>query len=182
MTFKIPKIKSTSTVYQGYFDVRIDHLESEAGCTMTYTCLEIKAHASAVLARTKEGLLIINKEYRHPTHAWVLGCPGGRIDTGESPLDAAKRELLEETGYSGGSPTLLGEVFSLPAVTDQIIYYTFIDGVEYTQPPHKEPFELIHTELMSQETLLQNIASGHPVDGVLCTALLLCRLCLPYSQ
>jgi 8-oxo-dGTP pyrophosphatase MutT (NUDIX family) len=171
--FKVPTIKSTNTVYQGYFDVRVDHLESEAGANMTYTCLEIKAHASAVLARTKEGLLIINKEYRHPTLTWVLGCPGGRIDEGESPLKAAQRELLEETGYSGGSVTLLGEVFSLPAVTDQIIYYTFIDGVTLTDAPKREPFELIHIELMSQEELMQKIASGHPVDAVLCTALLL---------
>ena len=168
-----PSVTHSRTVYQGYFDVRIDHLQGEKGDSMDYTYLEIKVHASAVLARTKEGKLIVNKEYRHPVASWVLGCPGGRIDPGESPLEAAHRELLEETGYSGGRAVALGHIFSLPAVTDQIIYYTFIDEVEFTKAPQREPFEFIHTELKDPQQLLRDIASGQSVDAVLCTALLL---------
>lgn len=169
------EIKERKTVYQGYFDVLMDRLALPEGALMTYTHLDAKVHASAVLAKTREGQLVINKEYRHPTGLWLLGCPGGRIDPGESPLEAAHRELLEETGYGGGRATLLGEVFSLPAITGQIIYYVFIDGVHFTASPERDPFELIQTQLKTPEELMNEISSGHPVDGVLCTALFLAR-------
>lgn len=172
----LPDIKSSEIVYKGYFDVRLDQLQMPHGAKMSYTCLDIGVHAAAVLAKTKEGKLIINKEYRHPTGKWLLSCPGGRIDSGESPIEAGRRELLEETGYGGGKFSILGNAYPFPAVTNQVIYYIFVEGAEFLQPTHHEPFEMIHTELKSPEELKREIAAGFPVDGVLCTALLLSNL------
>ncbi len=171
----LPQVKTQETVYQGYFNVRVDQLESHQGHNLSYTCIDIKAHACAILAKTKDGKWVITKEYRHPTSQWLLSCPGGRIDPNELPLEAAKRELLEETGYISHNLHLLGTAYPFPAVTDQIIYFIFAKDAEYVTAPHPEPFEFIHTELKTKEELLQEIASGFPVDGVLCTALLLCK-------
>lgn len=173
MTVSLPEIKSRETVYTGYFDVRIDQLQLRHGPNLPYTCLDLRVHASAVLARTKEGKLVINKEYRHPTSKWLLSCPGGRIDPGESPLEAAQRELLEETGYGGGTFHQVSSAYPFPAVTDQIIHYIFADGVTFIRAPTHEPFEFIHTELKTEQELMEEIASGFPVDGILCTSLLL---------
>jgi ADP-ribose pyrophosphatase len=175
LSIALPVVKSRETVYSGYFDVRIDLLQLHHGPNLAYTCLDIKAHASAILARTKEGKFVINKEYRHPVGKWLLSCPGGRIDTGESPMDAAKRELLEETGYGGGIFHPLGSIYPFPAVADQLIHYVFADGVEFLKAPTHEPFELIHTELKTEQELMEEIASGFPAEGALCTALLLSR-------
>lgn len=172
----IPKIKTSEIVYKGYFDVRLDELYFPHGEKMSYTLLEIKADAAAILAKTKEGKWIINREYRHPTETWLLSCPGGRIDPGETPLEAAKRELLEETGYGGDPFTLLGAVYPFPTVSKQVIYYLFVEGAEYIQPPRHEPFEVIRTELKTLDELHHEIRNGTPVDGVLCTALFLARL------
>ncbi len=98
----IPEIIRTEIAYHGYFDVAIDHLRLPHGHERPYTVLKQGAHAAAVLALTTEGKLVTAKEYRHPLRQWLLSCPGGRIDPGESPLEAGKRELLEETGYGGG--------------------------------------------------------------------------------
>jgi ADP-ribose pyrophosphatase len=171
----LPEIKRQETVYRGYFDVRVDLLHLPHGPTLAYTCLDVKAHASAVLAKTKTGKFVINKEYRHPTGKWLLGCPGGRIDSGESPLEAAQRELLEETGYGGGSFYLMGSAYAFPAVCDQMIYYIYAEGVDQIQSPSQEPFELIHIALKTETELMNEVASGHPIDGVLCTALLLVK-------
>lgn len=173
----IPEVKGSETVFKGYFNVREDHLQLPHGARMCYTCLEVGVHAAAILAKTKEGKLIINREYRHPTGKWLLSCPGGRIDPGESPLEAAKRELLEETGYGGGKFSLLGNAYPFPAVAEQIIYYIYVEDAVFVQPTRHEPFEMIHTELKAPEELMQEIAAGFPVDGVLCTALLLAKLC-----
>jgi ADP-ribose pyrophosphatase len=172
----IPDVKNSELVYQGYFNVRQDLLQLPHGAKMSYTCLEIGVHAAAILAKTKEGKLIINKEYRHPTGKWLLSCPGGRIDPGESPLEAAKRELLEETGYGGGTFSILGNAYPFPAVTDQVIYYIYVENAVYVQPTHHEPFEMIHTELKTPDELIDEIKAGFPVDGVLCTALLLSNI------
>lgn len=171
----IPEVKASEIVHQGYFNVRIDLLQLPHGPKLSYTVLEVGVHAAAILAKTKEGKFVINKEYRHPPGKWLLSCPGGRIDTGESPLEAAKRELLEETGYGGGTFTLVGSAYPLPAVTEQVIYYIYVENAEFLQSPTLETFELIHTELKTEQELLNEIASGSPVDGVLCTALTLSR-------
>ncbi len=171
----LPEIKSREIVYKGYFDVQLDQLQLPHGTTGSY--VSVKAgHAAAILAITKEGKLIINKEYRHPTGKWLLSCPGGRIDTGESPIEAAKRELLEETGYGGGRFSILGNAYPCPAVLDQIIYYVLVEDAEFIQLTHHEPFELIQTELKTLEELKREIKEGFPVDGVLCTALFLAKM------
>lgn len=170
----LPQLKSRETVYQGYFDVNVDLLKLHHGPNLTYTSLDIKANAAAIIAKTKEGKFVINKEYRHPTGKWLLSCPGGKIDTGESPIEAAKRELLEETGYGGGTSHLVGSAYPFAGVCAQVIHFIYMENVEFIQTSCHEPMELIHTELKTQEELMSEIAAGFPVDGVLCTALFLC--------
>ena len=169
----IPEVKSSEIVYKGYFDLRVDLLQLPHGPQLPYTVLLTKVHATAIIAETPDGKFVINREYRHPTGKWLLSCPGGRIDIGESPLQAASRELLEETGYVGSEYIQIGTIFPFPAVSDQPIHYIWAKGVKKVQPPEHEAFELIHTEVMSKEEILREIASGVPVDGVLCTALYL---------
>ncbi|MBI2810080.1 MAG: NUDIX hydrolase [Candidatus Melainabacteria bacterium] len=169
----IPDITNSEIVYKGYFDVQIDHLKLPHGPTLLYSVLKIGVNAVAVLARTKEGKFVINKEYRHPTGKWLLSCPGGRIDTGESPIEAAKRELIEETGYTGGTFKQLGAIHPFPAVSDQVIYYVLVEDAVFVQQPALETFELIHTELKTHKELLHEMKEGYPIDGILCTALFL---------
>jgi hypothetical protein len=61
-------------------------------------------------------------------------------------------------------------------VSDQVIYYVFVEDAILMQPTQHEPFELIHTELKTLDELKREIAAGFPIDGVLCTALLLAKL------
>lgn len=170
----IPEVKNSEIAFHGFFDVRIDLLQLPHGPKMSYYVVDIGVHAVAILAMTREGKFVVTKEYRHPTRKWMFGCCGGRIDTGESPIEAAQRELLEETGYGGGRFSLISNVHPMPALTDHQIYYILASDVEYVQPPALEPFELIHIELKTKEELFEHIASHTDlIDGVLCTALFL---------
>lgn len=170
-----PKIARKKIAYEGYFDVHVDLLETACGKKMDYTSLDLKVHAAAVLARTVDRKLILTKEYRHPTNQWIWGCPGGRIDLGESPLEAALRELQEEAGYTGKNPRIIGEVFPLPAVTGQVIHYVFVDEAIPSHKMEHEPFEFIRIEPTSFTDLTKALSRGDPIDGVLCTALFLAR-------
>lgn len=167
----IPEIKESQIVHKGFFTLRIDTLQVASGVKRPYTVLETGPHAAAVLAETSDGKLIVLKEYRHPTSKWLYGCAGGRIDTGESPVEAAKRELLEETGYTAEEFITLGSAYPFSAVSDQKIHYIFAKGARYVQKPQHEPLELIEPHLLTEKELKEAILSGDPVDGVLCTAL-----------
>lgn len=68
-----------------------------------------------VIALTDDSRAILVKQYRHGVEKVTLEIPGGMVDPGENPKDAAVRELLEETGFSPKSVVNLGFVDAQPA-------------------------------------------------------------------
>jgi 8-oxo-dGTP pyrophosphatase MutT (NUDIX family) len=64
--------------------------------------------------------ILLVRQYRHGTDQNYWALPGGFIDRGEDPLAAAKRELLEETGYSAKRMTLLGSLHPVPAFLNTV--------------------------------------------------------------
>lgn len=167
----LPKVTGTQRVYEGFFNIRVDQLEIPPDQHMPYTVLETKNHAAVVLAFTKEGKILVLKEYRHPVGKWLFGCPGGTIDRGESAIEAGKRELLEETGYTADTFIIIGSASPFPAAASQTISYILATGAKKIQEPNLEPFELVQSEEKTQEEIYEAIRSGHPFDGILCTAL-----------
>jgi 8-oxo-dGTP pyrophosphatase MutT (NUDIX family) len=69
-----------------------------------------------VVALTPDEHFVMVRQYRHGSDDVTLEIPGGIVDAGESPAQAAARELLEETGYLGSEPVALGKVNPNPAI------------------------------------------------------------------
>lgn len=85
----------------------------------------------AVTAFTTKGELILVKQFRKPLGAYCLELPAGLIDKGETAEQAAVRELLEETGYSGTVLSINPLVISSSAgLTDEVCYSYIISGCE----------------------------------------------------
>lgn len=85
-----------------WLTVRKDHVRMPSGQEMDdYYVLEYPDWIN-VIAITKEGKFVIERQYRHGTQSIDYELCAGTIEKGESPLGAAQRELLEETGYAGG--------------------------------------------------------------------------------
>ncbi|MEM7008904.1 MAG: NUDIX hydrolase, partial [Thermodesulfobacteriota bacterium] len=69
-----------------------------------------------VVALTEENEIVLIEQYRHGTDSVTVEIPGGMVDPGEEPLQTAKRELLEETGYAGENWVQIGVVHPNPAM------------------------------------------------------------------
>lgn len=69
-----------------------------------------------VVALTEDDEFVMVRQFRHGNDEITLEIPGGIVDPGESPAEAAARELLEETGYRGAAPVALGLVNPNPAL------------------------------------------------------------------
>lgn len=166
-----PKIQKSQVIYSGFFDLREDLLERQDGRTHAYTSMILPTHAAAVLAQTREGLWILNREYRHPTGEILLGPPGGRLEKGEDPIAGGQRELFEETGYWSDEIELLGCCHPFPGLSDQKIYYLWAKNAVKKGEPKLEPFEFIDVELKTDEELRRELRTSSKIDGNLCIAL-----------
>ena len=99
----------------------------------------------------KETLLI--RQYRHGIRSVTIEIPGGMIDTGESPLEAAKRELLEETGYEAQNWKCIGEVVPNPAIQDNKCYTFLADSAVKVKEPEFDNTEDIETYTVASDEI-----------------------------
>ena len=105
-----------------------------------------------------QGQVVYVHQYRHALNEWMDELPGGTIDEGESPEDAARRELLEETGLSGRLVKLC-EMPGSQGVSAEIgyIYAAFCDKAI---SPKAEPTELIEIRKISEEDFGRMVDEG----------------------
>ena len=129
------------------------------------------ADAVAILAQSSCGLWILNREYRHATGQVLIGCPGGLLETGESPLDGGKREFFEETGYWLEDIRLMGSCHPYPGLSNQKIHYLFGSGAVKKGSQKLDPLEYIEPILINTNELKNKIREGSAIDGILLTAL-----------
>lgn len=112
-----------------------------------------------IIALTDKKEMILIEQFRHGADEVVLEIPGGMIDPGERPEDAAGRELLEETGYSAGELILLGKSLPNPAIQNNTIFHFLAVGCRKTHSTAFDEHESIAVKLVAipeAERLVQN--------------------------
>ncbi len=101
--------------------VREDLLELPGGEARRYPVLQLGVSAG-ILPLTSHGHVILVRQYRHVTRDFCWEIPGGGIQPGEQPDEAAQRELREEAGYRAGRLTRLGSFWPNNAYLDEVIH------------------------------------------------------------
>lgn len=104
-----------------------------------------------VLGITSDGKFLMIEQYRHGLDQVMFELPAGVVEKGESHLEAAKRELLEETGYSGGVWELFTVISQNPSTTANLTYCYLAVDIKLTQPQMLDNSEDIAVHLLSTE-------------------------------
>ncbi|MCH9608965.1 MAG: ADP-ribose pyrophosphatase [Chlamydiales bacterium] len=167
----LPKVTEEKIVYDNYLKIKEEQLEIPNQDDYTYYSLLTCPVAVMVLATTADGRYLINREYRHPTGKILLSCPGGLPNEGEEMMECAKRELLEETGYTATRFEKMGESHPFPGICNQKTFFVRAYEAQKTGALNLDHAELIETSLLSQKELFNAMDRGEPLDGLLCSAL-----------
>lgn len=120
------------------------------------------------------GRLLITRQYRHGNQdiQWELPC--GMVDeTDSSPLAAARRELLEETGCEGKEYSELPTIYANPMRQTNRIYGFVAHDVEIIAKPNQDESENIQFEFMEVDKVLQHLRDGQFPNALLVASLMM---------
>lgn len=110
-------------------NIRIDRCETSNGKIVEPLIFECGTWV-AVVALTKQQEVLLIKQYRHGLGKILLELPGGGVNEDEEPVTAARRELLEETGYASEKMIAIGRVSPNPANHTNMVYFYLALDVE----------------------------------------------------
>ena len=114
-----------------------------------------------IVAVTPEKKILLVSQYRHGSDQISLETPGGAVDAKDaSPEAAARRELLEETGYTAEDWSLLGKVQPNPAILDNTCYFFLATGALPTSPMKLDEAEELELSLEDLEKVPHLVESG----------------------
>ena len=108
--------------------------------------VEVVEHVGgvAIVARPTPNEIVLVRQHRHAVDTDLWEVPAGMIEPGEPPIDTARRELLEETGYRATTLRYLWSVFTTPGFCEERIHLFVADGLTAGEaaPEDDEEFEL----------------------------------------
>jgi len=104
-----------------------------------------------VIAVTKDNRIVMELQYRYGLGRTCHEIPAGVMEAGESPEEAARRELEEETGYTGGEWTEIMTISGNPSTTNNLTHCFLAVGVTPQGERHLDSTEDIEVQLMSKE-------------------------------
>lgn len=119
-----------------------------------------------VIAVTRDGHIVMEDQYRHALGQTHFELPAGVVDPGETPLEAAKRELSEETGFGGGEWSLFMKVSPNPTNHTNFSYTFLATDVEPIGTQHQEATEDIRVHLLTLDEVYEILTSGQIVQAL----------------
>lgn len=156
MTVKPWKVLETSYFRPRF---RVDKVQLGNGNFLDATIFEFRSWAN-IVALTRENEVVMVKQYRHGVRDVLLEFPGGVVEDGEDPLEGARRELLEETGYSTSNIIEVARIYPNPALQTNTLYCYLALDAEKVGGQTLDAGEDIEVHLMPFEELVEIAKRG----------------------
>ena len=157
-------ILSSRTIYAGpVFGIRRDEVIEPSGVRTTR---EVITHPGSVvvLPVLADGRILMIRQYRHATRQYLWELVAGRIDAGESPRQAAARELIEETGYRAKRFKIFLDIFPTPGFLEERMFILLAEGLTAGEAEPEEDEQIISRAYNSKQ-LEEMIRTGKLRDA-----------------
>jgi ADP-ribose pyrophosphatase len=120
--------------------------------------------------------IVLVRQYRYPVEDVLLELPAGKLDKGEEPLDCARRELAEETGYRGRRWKTLGSFYTTPGFTNEVLHAFVAEDLEEGGEASPDPDEILRAVSLPIGEIFGMAREGRLRDAKTLAALLLWQL------
>ena len=156
------RLISSKTVYDGpVFTVTTDHVQEPGGIEVRRDLIH-HSGSVVVLAVDDSGAtprVLLERQYRHAASDYLWELPAGRIDPGEKELQAAKRELLEETGYTATKWRRILKFYASPGFVAETMSVFLATGLREGEAQPEED-EIIYKRMVPLPTAVRMVLSG----------------------
>ena len=142
------------------FNVRIDTMRHPTSSVELQRLVLETVDWVNVVAITADGEIVMVEQFRFGVGELTTEPVGGLIDHGEESLEAAKRELLEETGFGEGRWRYLGSVQANPAIHNNLCHHWLVEDTVLVQEPTPDDGEAIRVHLMTLDEVKAAIVEG----------------------
>ena len=171
MTAKVNKI---TPIHKGkVFELVSENVTFNTGSTSK---MDIIRHpgASAIIPLSDNNMVILLRQYRHAMGKYIWEIPAGTLGKNEDPLDCAKRELTEETGYDANLWQQIGEIIPAPGYSDERIHLFLAAGLE-SKKQNLDENEILEVYAVKLSDAYKMIFNGEIQDSKTIAGLLFVR-------
>ena len=150
--------------YQGHIiKVRLDEAKTPDGEIVPREVVEHPGGVGIAL-EDEEGKFFMVTQYRYAQDQIMVEYPAGKKEVGEDPLDTARREIIEETGYAGEDFVCLGKMVPTPAYDTEVIDLFYAKKGEY-RGQHLDDDENLNVTRMTLDEIKEEIVCGKITDA-----------------
>jgi len=154
-----PKIEHDEIIYSGRVaEVHKIGLRMPDGKVVPRDLIRFSG-AAVVLPILDDGSIVLIKNYRFAVGEWLYELPAGMLEKDEDPQLCAARELTEETGYVAGKIKKLGQFFSAPGATDEMMHSFLATGLRQGRQ-ELEIYEQIEVEIFPEPQVRRMVTDG----------------------
>jgi ADP-ribose pyrophosphatase len=168
-----PERLSRNTVYESpWVNLYLDKVKFPNGLVIEkYHLLDFPRAAVTMIAENDLGSVILARISRYTTGLTEWELPAGGVKIGETEIEAAKREVLEETGYTSEDHQLIYSYYPMNGSANKLFHVVYCKAIERVQ--EFDPNEVIGTRWFTKGEVQQMIKDKAISDGFSLTALLL---------